>query len=88
MLLEQAAEVLGLSVERLDPRRSLRDYGIDSLSATRLRLRFRQTTDQDIPLSRLLGTGALRELMAEASSSSPPGEQPAGPAMSRRAVHP
>ncbi|GAA2225306.1 hypothetical protein GCM10010360_53580 [Streptomyces nogalater] len=71
VLLEQAAEVLGLSVERLDPRRSLRDYGIDSLSATRLRLRFRQTTDQDIPLSRLLGTGALRELMAEASSLQP-----------------
>lgn len=67
VFLAQAAQVLGLPAGRLDLRRSLRDYGIDSLSAAKLRVGFRRATDQDIALSRLLGDSSLKELVSEVS---------------------
>ncbi|WP_162833166.1 type I polyketide synthase [Streptomyces sp. CB09001] len=71
LFLAQISQVLRLPVERLDLRRSLRDYGIDSLSAAKLRVGFRHVTDRDIALSRLLSDSALKELVSEASSLQP-----------------
>ncbi|MEV0743887.1 beta-ketoacyl synthase N-terminal-like domain-containing protein [Streptomyces sp. NPDC050273] len=71
LFLAQVSHVLGLPVERLDPRRSLRDYGIDSLSAAKLRIRFRHATDRDVALSRLLSNSTLKELVTHVSSLQP-----------------
>ncbi|WP_405937263.1 acyltransferase domain-containing protein [Streptomyces sp. NBC_00726] len=71
LFLTQASQVLGVPSERLDLRRSLRDYGIDSLSAAKLRISFRSATDRDISLSRLLSDSALRDLVSEVNSLQP-----------------
>ncbi|MFJ9059964.1 type I polyketide synthase [Streptomyces sp. NPDC102409] len=60
--LEEAAQVLGMPRDRLDLRRTLHDYGIDSVTAAQLRTRTRHRTGRDIPLNRLLGTDSLHTL--------------------------
>lgn len=58
----RAAAVLGMSVEDLDERRPLRDYGLDSLMAAQLRLRLRSECGMDITAARLLGAESLNAL--------------------------
>ncbi|MEU7022219.1 beta-ketoacyl synthase N-terminal-like domain-containing protein [Streptomyces sp. NPDC046203] len=62
--LEEAAHVLGMARESLDLRRTLHDYGMDSLSAAQLRTRTRHRTGRDVALNRLLGGDSLRTLAA------------------------
>ncbi len=62
LFLDEAAQVLGMPRERLDLRRTLHDYGIDSITAARLQARTRRKTGRDISLNRLLGSDSLRTL--------------------------
>ncbi|MDH6112527.1 acyl transferase domain-containing protein/aryl carrier-like protein [Kitasatospora sp. MAP12-15] len=72
ILLRHAGVVLGMSEERIDPRRPLRDYGLDSLMATQLRSRLRAAYGVDVSLSRLLGTegtGSLTDWLGTAMAA-------------------
>ncbi|MYR20902.1 acyl carrier protein, partial [Streptomyces sp. SID6137] len=66
-----AAEVLGVAPADLDPRRSLRDLGLDSLMAVQLRKQLKTGCGVDITAGRLLGAESLerivRGLTAEAA---------------------
>ncbi|MEX3102066.1 acyl carrier protein [Streptomyces sp. ST1020] len=59
-----AATVLGTTVDRVDPRRSLRDLGLDSLMALQLRRVLRQDLGVELPASRLLGDESAGTLAA------------------------
>ncbi|MCZ0978193.1 acyl carrier protein [Streptomyces diastatochromogenes] len=69
--LEEAAQVLGMARERLDLRRTLHDYGMDSLTATQLRARTRRRTNRDVPLNRLLGEDSLGTLATAVTNTLP-----------------
>ncbi|MFI1715831.1 type I polyketide synthase [Streptomyces litmocidini] len=69
--LEEAAQVLGMARERLDLRRTLHDYGMDSLTAAQLRARTRRRTGRDVPLNRLLGKDSLQTLAAAVTDTRP-----------------
>ncbi|WP_123980575.1 type I polyketide synthase [Streptomyces sp. Ag109_O5-1] len=58
-LLHQAADILGMPPGGLDPRRALRDFGLDSLMATVLQRRLRTDCNIEVPLGQLLGTESL-----------------------------
>ncbi|MBT2459023.1 type I polyketide synthase [Streptomyces sp. ISL-86] len=60
-----AAVVLGMPAELLDPRRPLRDFGLDSLMATRLRRRVREDHGVDIEVDRLLGGASVAEVLRD-----------------------
>ncbi|MFB7263808.1 polyketide synthase dehydratase domain-containing protein, partial [Streptomyces nojiriensis] len=55
VLVRSAARLLGTSPERIDARRPLSAYGLDSLMATRLRVQLRKDYGLDVPVDRLLG---------------------------------
>ncbi|MFE9454237.1 acyl carrier protein [Streptomyces sp. NPDC006739] len=55
-LLQQAADILGMAPGGLDPRRALRDFGLDSLRATVPQRRLRTDCNIEVPLGQLLGT--------------------------------
>ncbi|MGW1752420.1 type I polyketide synthase [Streptomyces sp. NPDC002092] len=61
-LLHQAADILGMPPGGLDPRRALRDFGLDSLRATVLQRRLRTDCNIEVPLGQLLGTESLASL--------------------------
>ncbi|WP_331719324.1 beta-ketoacyl synthase N-terminal-like domain-containing protein [Streptomyces sp. NBC_00158] len=66
----RAARVLGMAPERIDVRRSLRDYGIDSLTATQLSRDLRSTLDWEMPVRMLLGELSIRAITAGPAVSS------------------
>ncbi|GLX22943.1 type I polyketide synthase [Streptomyces lavendulae] len=66
----RAARVLGMVPDRIDVRRSLRDYGIDSLTATQLSRDLYATLDWEIPVRRLLGDLSIRAITAGPAVSS------------------
>ncbi|MFJ4321110.1 type I polyketide synthase [Streptomyces lavendulae] len=74
VFLDAAAQVLGIPRDRLDLRRTLRAYGIDSVTAAQLRGRVRRETGQDIGLVRLLGGDTLRSLATEVSAARSAGD--------------
>ncbi|MEW2156212.1 beta-ketoacyl synthase N-terminal-like domain-containing protein [Streptomyces sp. NPDC007189] len=59
---EIVAGVVGTRPARIDTRRRLSDYGVDSLSAVQVRNRVREELGQDMPLARLLGDSTLQTL--------------------------
>lgn len=59
------ATVLGTTVDRVDPRRSLRDLGLDSLMALQLRRILHQELGVEIPASRLLGNTSAAAIAAD-----------------------
>ncbi|MBT2527837.1 acyltransferase domain-containing protein [Streptomyces sp. ISL-99] len=59
------ARVLGTTVDRVDPRRPLRDLGLDSLMAIQLRHTLRQDLGVEIPASRLLGDESAGSIAAD-----------------------
>ncbi|TRV76672.1 acyltransferase domain-containing protein [Streptomyces sp. 130] len=63
-LLTYAAELLGLPAAGLDPRLSLRELGLDSLMAARLRHHLRTVHGTELSAGRLLGAESLAELRA------------------------
>ncbi|WP_331733010.1 beta-ketoacyl synthase N-terminal-like domain-containing protein [Streptomyces sp. NBC_01276] len=68
VFLNAAAQVLGIPRDRLDLRRTLQAYGIDSVTAAQLRGRVRRETGRDIALLRLLGEDSLRSLATEVAA--------------------
>ncbi|MFF9817215.1 type I polyketide synthase [Streptomyces sp. NPDC014006] len=63
-VLRHAATVLGISASRLDPRRPLRSFGLDSLLATELRVRLNRSLGVDVTARRLLGSEPVGEIAA------------------------
>jgi acyl carrier protein len=63
-LIRHAATVLGLPAAQIDHRRTLRDLGLDSLMAARLRSLLRAETGVELPVQRLLGPEAIGALAA------------------------
>ncbi|OIJ88641.1 hypothetical protein BIV25_36350 [Streptomyces sp. MUSC 14] len=64
------AELLGMDAGRVDVRRRLTDYGLDSVSAAQLRGRVRGELGRDVPLSRLLGRDSVKVLAASLAAAS------------------
>ncbi|MCC3772453.1 phosphopantetheine-binding protein, partial [Streptomyces sp. UNOC14_S4] len=64
-----AAEVLGIPAGQLDPRRSLLDFGLDSLMATTLVRQLRADFGLEVPLERLMGNEAFAALAGEVVGS-------------------
>ncbi|RAG81294.1 hypothetical protein DN069_33395, partial [Streptacidiphilus pinicola] len=64
-IIAHAAQVLGTTVDRVDPRRPLRDLGLDSLMAVQLRRLLEQDLGVQVPASRLLGRESTAALAAE-----------------------
>ncbi|MFG2996883.1 type I polyketide synthase [Streptomyces sp. NPDC048340] len=62
-----AAVVLGMPADLLDSRRPLRDFGLDSLMATRLRRRVREDHGVDITADRLLGGASVAEVVRDSA---------------------
>ncbi|MER6333992.1 acyltransferase domain-containing protein [Streptomyces sp. NPDC001034] len=61
-VLAAASEVLGVARADLDPRRSLRDLGLDSLMALQLRKELKTGCGVDITAGRLLGAESLERI--------------------------
>jgi aryl carrier-like protein len=61
-LIRHAARLLGMSPNRIDERRPLRDYGLDSLMALQLERRLRSEHGLVIPVSRLVGAESPAQL--------------------------
>jgi acyl transferase domain-containing protein len=64
-IIAHAATVLGTTADRVDPRRPLRDLGLDSLMAVQLRRVLEQELGVEVPASRLLGRESTAALAAE-----------------------
>lgn len=62
VLLEAAAPVFGLSTTELDPRRPLREHGLDSLMAVELATALRRATGVEVSAMDLLGGRSLTAL--------------------------
>lgn len=67
-LIAHAAAVLGTTAERLDPRRPLRDIGLDSLMATQLSRRLLRDLGVDVAAVRLLGPESAATIAADLKS--------------------
>ncbi|MGW2211218.1 type I polyketide synthase [Streptomyces sp. NPDC001781] len=63
-LIIHTATVLGTTVDRVDPRRPLRDLGLDSLMAVQLRRILKQDFGVEVPTSRLLGDESAAAIAA------------------------
>lgn len=63
-LQQQAAQVLGLSDQRLDPTRSLYDLGLDSLMAVELTALIKTQLQTDLPIRALIEDPSLNNLIA------------------------
>ncbi|MEY9847848.1 acyl transferase domain-containing protein [Streptacidiphilus sp. BW17] len=63
-LIVHAATVLGTTVERVDPRRPLRDLGLDSLMAVQLRRILERDFGVEVSTSRLLGDESTAAIAA------------------------
>ncbi|MEU2954493.1 type I polyketide synthase [Streptomyces xanthochromogenes] len=63
-VLTHAAALLGMRPERIDRRRPLRELGLDSITAVRLRQRIRNAMGIDLPVGRLLGRESIGQLVA------------------------
>jgi len=59
LMVAHAAELLGLQPEQLDRRRTLRDLGLDSIAAARLRERLRRTAGISLPIARILSSESI-----------------------------
>ncbi|MFD9279252.1 type I polyketide synthase [Streptomyces mirabilis] len=66
------ATMLGTTVDRVDPRRSLRDLGLDSLMATQLRRILHRELGVDLPTSRLLGNESAAAIAADLREEAAP----------------
>ncbi len=66
-----AAAVLGMSLGDLDPRRPLRDVGLDSLMAARLGQQLRREHGIEITAGRLLGAESLEALTRSLTGGAP-----------------
>lgn len=66
LIVAHAAELLGVPLERLDRSRTLRDLGLDSITAVQLCDRLRQNANIDISVGRILGQESLDRLTATA----------------------
>jgi acyl carrier protein len=64
--------MLGTTVDRVDPRRSLRDLGLDSLMATQLRRILHRELGVDLPTSRLLGNESAATIAADLREEAAP----------------
>ncbi|MGW2919482.1 type I polyketide synthase [Streptomyces angustmyceticus] len=64
VVLTHAAALLGMTPERIDRRRPLRELGLDSITAVRLRQRLRTAMGIDLPVGRLLGRESIGQLVA------------------------
>ncbi|GAA3168835.1 MULTISPECIES: type I polyketide synthase [Streptomyces] len=62
ILLEHSAELLGMPVSDIDEQRSLREHGLDSLMATRLRQRMYRSHGITVTAGRLLGAESVATL--------------------------
>jgi aryl carrier-like protein len=67
-LVTEAARLLVMEPERINVRRPLRDFGLDSLMAAQLRRRL--SADHGMPYSvgQLLGTVSIERLIAESGN--------------------
>ncbi|MGA5559742.1 type I polyketide synthase [Streptomyces platensis] len=63
-VLTHAAALLGMTPERIDRRRPLRELGLDSITAVRLRQRIRTAVGVDLSVDRLLGRESIGQLVA------------------------
>ncbi|MCX5388022.1 type I polyketide synthase [Streptomyces sp. NBC_00083] len=64
VVLTHAAALLGMKPERIDRRRPLRELGLDSIAAVKLRQRIRTALGIDLPVGRLLGRESIGQLVA------------------------
>ncbi|MEV7505187.1 acyltransferase domain-containing protein [Streptomyces sp. NPDC093018] len=65
LVIAAASEVLGVARADLDPRRSLRDLGLDSLMAVQLRKQLKTGCGVDITAGRLLGGESLERIVRD-----------------------
>jgi len=72
-LLHSVAAVLDTTVGSIDPRRSLRDQGLDSLLALQLRRQLRIGSNLEITAERLLQATPIADLLREVSPAAAPG---------------
>ncbi|WP_275657259.1 type I polyketide synthase [Streptomyces sp. F-1] len=71
-ILTAASEVLGVARADLDPRRSLRDLGLDSLMALQLRKRLQTGCGVEITAGRLLGAESLERIVRDLAAAPTP----------------
>ncbi|GAA1036192.1 type I polyketide synthase [Streptomyces murinus] len=72
MVIAAACEVLGVARADLDPRRSLRDLGLDSLMAVQLRKQLKTGCGVDITAGRLLGGESLERIVRDLTVAAEP----------------
>ncbi|MGW3204246.1 type I polyketide synthase [Streptomyces sp. NPDC001135] len=70
-LFRHVAAVLGVPYDRVDRRRPLRDLGLDSILAVRLRRLLIDRYGVDVPMDRLLGEEGLAGFTRELAASTP-----------------
>jgi aryl carrier-like protein len=65
-LVDKMAVVLGTSKEDVDAKKSLGDYGLDSIVAVEFRKWFRNVVGVDMALFDILGSGSIEALCGKA----------------------